>query len=109
MELNVSNEVYAELMDALSWRRSSTLESLCARALSSYIIRYCEETVPLLNMDPKRKARLAKESRQELYALCYEGLIENKRKKNAERDGNVVKLANSNTRPTFKDFLNLGT
>ena len=105
MELNISDEKYAELMDALSWRRSATLESLCGRALNEYLIEYYKETIPYLGFDSETQARLEKESKHKLNVMCFEGLIESIRAKETKKEGNVIRLAKRDIRPTLKDFL----
>ena len=104
MELNISDEKYAELMEAAEWRLNTSLHDICDRALSEYLCQYFEETIPCLQMDPEKEARLEKESKQELYAMGYEGLLNRKIRKESKRDGNVVRLAKPGIRLTHNDM-----
>ena len=106
IELSVSDDVYIELQNAAECHFTS-LNEVCEEALSNYLIRYFEDTIPHLGLNPDTKARLAKESKQELYAMCYEGLIESKREQGAKREGNMVRLEKPDIHPTLKDFLSI--
>ena len=62
IELNISDEKYAELMEAAE-RHFTSLGGACEEALSDYLIEYFEKTIPHLGLNPETKARLKKESK----------------------------------------------